>query len=70
MKEYYKQSIHKIILRILIIGLLIIAKFNFYVSIAQDHSFKQKFTEMTGILIVVTSISFVIGVILRDWFAI
>jgi len=54
----------------LIIGLLIIAKFNFYVSIAQDHSFKQRFTEMTAILIVVTSISFVIGVILRDWFAI
>ena len=54
----------------LIIGLLIIAKFNFYVSIAQDHSFRQRFTEMTAILIVVTSISFVIGVILRDWFAI
>ena len=54
----------------LIIGLLIIAKFNFYVSIAQDHSFRQRFTEMTSILIVVTGISFVIGVILRDWFAI
>ena len=54
----------------LIIGLLIIAKFNFYVSIAQDHSFRQRFTEMTAILIVVTSISFVIGVILRDWFAV
>ena len=34
----------------LIIGLLIIALFNFYVSIAQDHSFKQRFTEMTKTL--------------------
>ena len=54
----------------LIIGLLIIALFNFYVSIAQDHSFKQRFTEMTSILIVVTGISFLIGLILREWFGI
>jgi len=54
----------------LIIGLLIIALFNFYVSIAQDHSFKQRFTEMTSILIVVTGISFAIGLILREWFGI
>jgi VIT1/CCC1 family predicted Fe2+/Mn2+ transporter len=54
----------------LIIGLLIIALFNFYVSVAQDHSFKKRFTEMTGILIVVTSISFAIGLILREWFGI
>lgn len=54
----------------LIIGLLIIAIFNFYVSIAQDYSFRQRFTEMSGILIVVTSISFVIGILLRNWFGI
>jgi len=54
----------------LIIGLLIIALFNFYVSIAQDHPFKQRFTEMTSILIVVTGISFAIGLILREWFGI
>ena len=52
----------------LIIGLLIIALFNFYVSIAQEYSFKQRFFEMTGILVVVTGISFVIGLVLRDWF--
>ena len=52
----------------LIIGLLIIALFNFYVSIAQEYSFRQRFFEMTGILVVVTGISFVIGLVLRDWF--
>ena len=54
----------------LVIGVLIIAKFNFYVSVAQDQSFKQRFTEMTVILFVVTSISFMIGFVLREWFGI
>ena len=53
-----------------IIGLFIIALFNFYVSVAQDKSFKGKFIEMGLILLVVTFISFIIGLALRESFGI
>jgi VIT1/CCC1 family predicted Fe2+/Mn2+ transporter len=51
-----------------IIGLLIIALFNFYVSVAQDKSFNRRFVEMVIILLIVTMISFSIGLILRESF--
>jgi VIT1/CCC1 family predicted Fe2+/Mn2+ transporter len=51
-----------------IIGLLIIALFNFYVSVAQDKSFNRRFIEMVIILLIVTMISFFIGLILRKSF--
>ena len=51
-----------------IIGILIIALFNFYVSIAQEKSFNRKFIEMIFILLIVTIISFLIGLILRESF--
>ena len=51
-----------------IIGILIIALFNFYVSVAQDKSFNRKFIEMIFILLIVTIISFLIGWILRQSF--
>tara|TARA_B100000900_G_scaffold327704_2_gene287873 strand:+ start:246 stop:1079 length:834 start_codon:yes stop_codon:yes gene_type:complete len=53
-----------------IIGLFIIALFNFYVSVAQDKSFKGKFIEMGLILLVVTFISFIIGLTLREYIGI
>ena len=53
-----------------IIGILIIALFNFYVSIAQDKSFNGRFVEMVLILLIVTIISFSIGLILRESFGI
>ncbi len=51
-----------------IIGILIIALFNFYVSVAQEKSFNRKFIEMIFILLIVTIISFLIGWILRQSF--
>ncbi|MDC0555050.1 VIT1/CCC1 transporter family protein [Euryarchaeota archaeon] len=51
-----------------IIGLFIIALFNFYVSVAQDKSFNRRFIEMVIILLIVTLISFLIGLILRESF--
>ena len=51
-----------------IIGLLIIALFNFYVSVAQDKSFNRRFIEMVIILLIVTMISFLVGLILRESF--
>ena len=51
-----------------VIGLLIIALFNFYVSVAQDKSFNRRFIEMVIILLIVTLISFLIGLALRESF--
>lgn len=52
------------------IGIVIVAAFNAYVSIAQDQPFSKRFSEMAGILIVVSMISFGIGIALRTWFGI
>ena len=52
-----------------VIGLLIVALFNFYVSIAQDKSFNKRFIEMVFILLIVTLISFLIGLMLRESFS-
>jgi VIT1/CCC1 family predicted Fe2+/Mn2+ transporter len=54
----------------LAIGFTIIATFNGYVAIAQDEPFGKRFVEMAGILIVVSVISFVIGIALRSWFGV
>jgi len=47
------------------IGLLIVAVFNFYVSVVEEVSFSSRFMEMTGILGVVSLISYGIGIALR-----
>ena len=47
------------------IGLLIVAVFNFYVSVVEEVSFKSRFFEMAGILAVVSLISYGIGIALR-----
>ena len=49
----------------LIAAILIIAAFNFYLSVAKDLSFKQRFLEMTLLSFGVTAISFIIGYIIR-----
>ena len=48
-----------------VIGLLIVAVFNFYVSVVEEVSFSSRFLEMAGILGVVSLISYVIGILLR-----
>ena len=48
-----------------IIGLLIVAVFNFYVSVVEEVSFRSRFTEMAAILGVVSLISYGIGIALR-----
>ena len=47
------------------IGLIIVAVFNFYVSVVEEVSFKSRFMEMAGILGVVSLISYGIGLALR-----
>ena len=48
-----------------VIGLLIVAVFNFYVSVVEEVSFSSRFLEMAGILGVVSLISYGIGILLR-----
>jgi VIT1/CCC1 family predicted Fe2+/Mn2+ transporter len=50
-----------------VIGLCIVGLFNFYLSVVEDVSFRRRFTEMAGILTVVSLISFGIGMLLRGW---
>ena len=47
------------------IGLLIVAVFNFYVSVVEEVSFGSRFAEMAAILGVVSLISYGIGIALR-----
>ena len=49
------------------IGLIIVALFNYYVSVVEGVSFKTRFSEMAAILGVVTLISYGIGIALRGF---
>ncbi|HHS98185.1 MAG TPA: rubrerythrin family protein [Chloroflexi bacterium] len=54
----------------LIAGLLIIAFFNYYISVAQDVSFRRRFVEMAVLSLSVAAISFGIGALLRTVFGV
>jgi VIT1/CCC1 family predicted Fe2+/Mn2+ transporter len=51
----------------LIIGIVVIASFNFYVSVVEEVSFLHRFSEMAGLLFAVSLISFGIGIVLSNW---
>jgi VIT1/CCC1 family predicted Fe2+/Mn2+ transporter len=46
-------------------GVIIIAIFNYYISVAQDESFKARFLEMAGVSLSVAAFSFGIGYLIR-----
>jgi VIT1/CCC1 family predicted Fe2+/Mn2+ transporter len=48
-------------------ALLVILLFSFYISVAQDLSFRKRFVEMAGITLGVASLSFGIGYLVRLW---
>lgn len=54
----------------LVIAVLIILGFNFYVSVAKDLPFKQRFLEMLGISMGVSVLSFIVGLVVRKVFGI
>lgn len=54
----------------LVTSVLIIAVFNFYISVAKDQPFGKRFFEMAGLSLGVAVISFLIGVLIRNWFGI
>jgi len=49
----------------IIAAILIILIFNFYISVAKDLPFRQRFFEMSGISLGVAGISFIIGYLVR-----
>ncbi|UZQ84821.1 VIT1/CCC1 transporter family protein [Thermoclostridium stercorarium] len=49
----------------IIVAIIIILVFNFYISVAKDLSFGQRFFEMAGISLGVAVISFIIGYLVR-----
>jgi len=54
----------------LITAVLIIAVFNYYISVAKGESFRARFLEMAGLSLGVAIISFVIGYFIRQWLGI
>ena len=50
----------------LAIVVCIIMVFNYYISVAKDLSFKQRFFEMAGISLGVAALSFVIGILVKN----
>ncbi|MAF13605.1 MAG: rubrerythrin family protein [Parcubacteria group bacterium] len=49
-------------------GVIVIFVFNFYISVAQDLSFKKRFWEMAMISLSITAITFGIGYLVRIFF--
>ncbi len=54
----------------LVIAVMIIAVFNYYISVAKGESFRARFAEMAGLSLGVAVISFVIGYFIRQWLGI
>ena len=54
----------------LITAILIIAVFNYYISVAKGESFRERFLEMAGLSLGVAAFSFVIGYLIRNWLGI
>lgn len=51
-------------------AVLIIALFNYYISVAKDESFRERFLEMAGLSLGVAGFSFVIGYLIRTFLGI
>ena len=51
----------------LVIAVLIIAVFNYYISVAKGESFRARFIEMAVLSLSVATISFIIGYFIRNW---
>jgi len=51
-------------------AVIIIAVFNYYISVAKGESFRARFTEMAALSLSVAAFSFVIGYFIRKWLGI
>jgi VIT1/CCC1 family predicted Fe2+/Mn2+ transporter len=48
-------------------AIVIIALFNYYISVARDQPFGQRFLEMAGLSLSVAGLSFLVGYVLRKF---
>ena len=51
-------------------AVIIIAAFNYYISVAKDEPFRARFLEMAGLSLGVALFSFIIGYFIRMWLGI
>jgi VIT1/CCC1 family predicted Fe2+/Mn2+ transporter len=51
-------------------AVIIIAVFNYYISVAKGEPFRERFLEMAGLSLGVATISFIIGYLIRNWLGI
>jgi vacuolar iron transporter family protein len=51
-------------------AVIIIAVFNYYISVAKGEPFRERFLEMAGLSLGVAAFSFVIGYLIRNWLGI
>ena len=62
LKNYY------LCLAVTLVGAVaIIALFNYYISVAKDQPFRQRFFEMTGLSLGVAGLSFIVGLLIREF---
>jgi len=54
----------------LVTAVIIIAVFNYYISVARDESFRERFLEMAGLSLGVAIFSFILGYLIRIWLGI
>lgn len=54
----------------LVTGVIIIAIFNYYISVAKDEPFRERFVEMAGLSLGVAAFSFIVGYLIRTWLGI
>lgn len=54
----------------LLVALVIIALFNYYISVAKDEPFKERFLEMGGLSFGISLFSFLIGFVIRRFFGV
>jgi VIT1/CCC1 family predicted Fe2+/Mn2+ transporter len=51
-------------------AVIIIAVFNYYISVAKGESFRERFLEMAGLSLGVAVFSFIVGYFIRQWLGI
>jgi vacuolar iron transporter family protein len=54
----------------LVTAVIIIAVFNYYISVAKGENFRRRFTEMAGLSLGVALFSFILGYFIRIWMGI
>jgi VIT1/CCC1 family predicted Fe2+/Mn2+ transporter len=54
----------------LVTAVIIIAVFNYYISVAKGEPFRERFLEMAGLSLGVAVLSFIIGYLIRNWLGI